>query len=418
MPSWNDAFDETTDWTAVGFADMFQKAVWERSVALIGDGTEPGNVYATDTFQYFGGPVAAGDYVAKADFWASLQAAVEGFIGTDTESLDPYAKIGQWVPEDYDPDGRQYINDDGFHHDFSSPEEAALSWGQIREDLEYPTDLSSWRRKKPREVNLIDPAPDEDQDGNTLADGMIAWDVNTFSGPDFRSRLVKRTAGVWAEVSSAAESPDVLDSYASAPDACLPSTVQVGDYIGPWLFNELRDMINALTRIYVLAEVGTRNTVYYITRQNVDTDEYEYIDAATVGLDPGPFEAVSFWQFDHAEWYRASGDVSAGIIQRGLKRTIDYYNATGPTTAVDIATFDANGDPVHENAVTKWLTKSYDVGEPATGDVYTTGEPFGGPASTKPHSASGGPDQRNTRGWSGVFLFNLITYDFEFKGPG
>jgi hypothetical protein len=193
MPvGWNDTFGIGTDFSAAATFNMFVDAVNER-------------------FDYPGGPagfpianVSAGDDFQDPSFIAALQNAVSN-------------NIALYVVPNASADGRAW---NGVEVNPGLPQ---WTWAA------YKTAYlggNEWTRKYPREFAVA--ASTNYTDGSAFANGHVARNIDD-------GKVYTRTAGAWVVTPGAL--PDVVTAHGVA---------QAGDYIGAWLFTELRDALNRI----------------------------------------------------------------------------------------------------------------------------------------------------------------------------
>jgi hypothetical protein len=121
-----------------------------------------------------------------------------------------------------------------------------------------------WRRKKQREITSTSATVDED--GNTIADDMVARLIVAPYG-DYR-----RTSGAWVKLPSVtrnlADLPDILDSAVEDEGGgfyCAPEvSCRANDILGAWIQNEVRDVLKLLyvTRIATFGATGCGGDTY------------------------------------------------------------------------------------------------------------------------------------------------------------
>jgi hypothetical protein len=287
---WNDTFDETTDWSDIAFYKMFFEATNERLTARNVVASQLVTVpEAGDDVQYGGGVVPAWrtpTSITRSGSTATINGVPSGHsllanhmvrvkgcdqpeyngvfrITSVTANTISYAVSGSpATPATGTIEWRSAM--------FSIRElhtriEGTMAFGFVRGawsgggstapgSYSLATALAdagspdtTWRRKRPREVTLNSfglTAGTTDSQGNTIAVGMKAINLSATFG--LRSRVYECTAvgasTTWAL--NTTHPPDTLDSHAAAPDTVGGGTHLSGDYIGPWLFTEVRDVLN------------------------------------------------------------------------------------------------------------------------------------------------------------------------------
>ncbi len=222
MPSWLGVFDSSTDWSAQAFIDMFNQAVWERQRATQNRLSAGGPSYTYS-------PINVGDDVQLATLFSGWQSTISSIASRNANgggwlkvapsalALTPYSTIG------------------------------SQTWNGLSDvmtSLGYSA--GTWTRKRPREISNT--SSTSDTQGNARATNQVA--LNLADG-----LIYKFNGSAW--VATIADPIDLLSSTSAAPNAVSAGgTMQAGDYIGPWIFTELRDVIHALGASY-LATDGT-----------------------------------------------------------------------------------------------------------------------------------------------------------------
>lgn len=278
---WNDIFDENTDWTAVSFLQMFWNAYIERVRILTANfrrydsrivALEPGDPWYSYNYRNriclfsaapaspedqrlaYGHPrqIVAGDYVARAipysqpfpyltdgDFQFTDDPAEYSFciqllqgLASAQNSFADYGGGLVWV-----------VDDD------ATTWPLAWTWDTLA--ARVGLDARGFTRKLPAEFHPASTrynvysghgASVATINANTsnplIANGDKARCLST-SGGLRAGEVYKRVAGAWVFVDPAAEParPDTLVGY---------GFLEVGDYIGSWIWNEIRDCLNHL----------------------------------------------------------------------------------------------------------------------------------------------------------------------------
>ena len=209
IPGWNDPFPADLEWWRIEFQQMIWNAFNER--------------YAR---QQWPSPTlnvpAAGDIIGRA------YATNDSHYGFSVSFIQSY--LENMCPSWLDP---------------------TVDWTTKRFGHELHFTLGSWRaaagiapggfrRKKPRQIQ--NPSATVDVDGNTAAAGQKAY-YAWWEGYDHHTRLYEYDGANWVPT---AGRPDVLDSHAAPPNTVAGGIMRAGDYIGPWLFEEIRDGLNLL----------------------------------------------------------------------------------------------------------------------------------------------------------------------------
>ncbi|MEN6532724.1 MAG: hypothetical protein ABFD89_03625 [Bryobacteraceae bacterium] len=255
MPGWNDTFSAADDWTAVAFLEMFWNAYIERIKILTANYRNvepfgPPPYFGTDT----GYPslnrahptaVAAGDLAATTSYTIAY--------------TDPLT-----VPSSYHFTIALLQKMAALQLAFQNPSGDAgyvLAWAKDTSDTDYPAlmtwadmviatgmNSSGFTRKFPKEfatAGQTEYGMGHDINGDDIApvavaNGDKARCLFDSVAPAFRAgEVYKRVAGEWVIIEPEDESaePDTLESNGFI----LP-----GDYIGAWIWTEIRDCFNHL----------------------------------------------------------------------------------------------------------------------------------------------------------------------------
>lgn len=240
MPwAWNDPIPDDFDWSQKDFFEIFRKASYERHIAFNrGNPTSPPSWMLS--------PITAGFDVQQTAVYRDLQLIGSLFYSTLPEDRRNEAgqvtsidNPGVPLPNQIFPlTVHQYLIKNGLRGTYNT-EANPGSPGYWH--------TTGYARKKPREIQPDGTFNTTDRDGNTLANGMIAysWFNATLGGITFApGQRWKRSLGVWVPADPN-DMPDVLDSAADRPNACQGTQIQPGDYIGPWLFRDIMQLYNA-----------------------------------------------------------------------------------------------------------------------------------------------------------------------------
>jgi hypothetical protein len=193
------------DIQVVGFLAPYFAAVSERVIAQGGSAlTAP----------------VAGDDIQNAFVINSLQSAIGSFSGwVDTDLFDPTTTLH---PTDY-------------HIEYT------LATFCARTGLD-PSGL--FRRKRPRRVAYNALSSPFDSEGNAAVAGQRAWVFHPIGG---EIGLSLYDGSAWITEPYTGTLPDILDSDLAPPNHIPYGNIQAGDYIGPWLFEEIRACVYAKT---------------------------------------------------------------------------------------------------------------------------------------------------------------------------
>lgn len=384
--AWNDTFDQTTDWSAVSFVEMFYAAYNERLQAT-----------GRSTVSL---PVAGND-VQSAGFWNTLQ----NWISTNaTDFLDPSATYEGLT---------------------GTVDTKQLTFAAV---LALIGTSTNWRRKRPREISSTVAATDTQ--GNAVANGMRA--IYTGDG-----LIYLRAGGAWAV--DLTGPPDTLDSNSAAPDTVSKGAMSAGDYIGPWVFNQIRDAFNQLIYTYALSDAAAVGRPAKMDWQNGEENtgagSSAVSEAASRTAAEGDYAGLTnvvnlgtAVAYPHAA---ASVRLTGGSYLTSLKRiktevrisgiptfvSCDrelYYQAEAGTAdaAVTPETFDANGDDVLSNQYHK--IADFGIGSGSTTSYQLIGKTGAADLPTWP-GALGGGDTQSANGHQAPFsdrpFFGLLKWN-------
>lgn len=251
-------------------------------------------------------------------------------------------------------------------------------------------------------------------DGSAFSNGHRAR--STTSG-----YVYDRTGGAWVVTSNpTGAAPDVITAYGKQV---------AGDYIGPWLWNELRDAIKLLKRVcHDLSmisydeEAGSFQTSVSWAAVVAGVAA----DFGTAGYSGGP---VARYQGAHSA---VSGTFSGSAVSTefALQRTswVDRFPATirfvvctrayeyplGGYTSIGFV-FDANGTPFVEDtwAVVHSTSQS---GAGGTSNIQSSlfGDKDTIPNTTADPTATGSDRLKSSRGWEHLGDKMVVDYDFTY----
>ena len=288
--TWTDPLlTEGDSWHGVGFLNDIVRAINERR--------EAGGAGSAIT------GVVEGDIVQGVSFLAGLQLAaitvLQAFQDPDTMDVTPgaipanFTDVSDWA-------GTRYTAQ-------TAMDAAGLSDG--------------FTRKRPREIE------DLDDDGE---DGQVA----RFVGPSADSLIYTHDGDDWTLASDQSLKPDVIDA-----DSDFPRYIEAGDYIGPWIFNELQDLLQVASVVVYgsfgllsVADVtdatdtlreassGGRHTTAALAKAATDAD-WPGGESTGFSVTPAKFSSIDFhftagyraWAFARDRCYsntRQTGDYS------------------------------------------------------------------------------------------------------------
>lgn len=194
-------------WSAVAFFNQFFNAVRERVDVAGLAGNYPSANFRVD--------VASGDDIQDHAIYEEMQDALEAacvrfirFSTFDISDVDPTVDVYE-VSRQADANGWFY------------------TWANVLVDAGL--NASGWERRYPREIS-------------TLADAGTNGERARYT---VDAQFYDRTGGAWVLSADQGTPADVITAYGQ---------MQEGDYIGPWIFNELQDVCDVLR--YRLAAVN------------------------------------------------------------------------------------------------------------------------------------------------------------------
>ena len=460
---WNDTFTSATDWSALSFVEMFYKARNERAVAK-----------ARSTGAAITLPVV-GDDVQNDGFWSLLQTWLQTNCTSycDADITLPFAvsslpisnfTLATWrTKAGINSSGftrkypREFLQGETQSVNLSSPTAGtwtitllgqttgALAWNITAANLQIAlralpaTGASGIRVTKPgTPYNIIFPAflgdvalatVDETSLSNTgsvsvsvTANASTTYTDSSAFSNGHRARALDdgnvydRTGGAWVVTSNpTGDPPDTVTAY---------GTMMSGDYIGPWIFNELRDGFNALTReklggskvqdgkfASAFSNASWSNVVSQIAADfpnNGAADAYTYywgnygpppVDLFDGGCTSYEFQ-LSLVNFFNSK--AATVTFYAGAVAGGH-----------PNGSDDQTIWDANGTALQEDEVIEIGTASLT----GAGGTLTVSSDTIGDSSTIPNQCpqpSTSSIYQNSQGWKVVGSGVLIDWDFEF----
>ncbi len=195
IPSWNDVFANGDDWSNIAFQQLFWDAIYEReSVVALGTLASRRVLTHSDDVQGVG-------YITSLQIWP---------LNIVARFFDPSV----WP-------GRANITVAAMNTTYTA--------ASLRTNA--GVNASGYRRKRPREISSL--GATTDTMGNTIHVGDLAR--YTADGGWY-----SYNGSTWV---ISASPPDILDSN----NGTVPyGLMQAGDLIGPWVWTEIRNMINKL----------------------------------------------------------------------------------------------------------------------------------------------------------------------------
>lgn len=253
LPSWNNDWESGGPWPTGDdgwFRAMFDYRVYNLFVDAINERIQ---AHDSSTAGYIA-HLTDGDYSLQA--WFNLQESAQGLL---LDAILAYAD--DWTPITY-----------------------STAFNIV--DMQFPQPYPL-RRKYPREITSLS------------ATGTDGWFARLIGGASHSGNIYERVSGVWLPAAVGSK-PDILS------DVWGPSTTGSGDYWGPWILNDLRDLINRVVVFGQFVQAGTyfgsqltlENHGENCTNTGIDAAEYASgVNLNTgVGLNaqdeggPGPFQ--------------------------------------------------------------------------------------------------------------------------------
>lgn len=257
----------------------------------------------------------AGDDAQDHTFWADLQSAVIGtcirFTNPDTMDVTPGS-----IPANFTD---------------------AIDWGGTtftKATLFTAAGITTdWTRKRPREI------------ADTADAGTNGW--RAFHTGD-AMRLYDRVGGAWVLSSDQQTSPDTIEP--------TPGPCQAGDYIGPWIMNEMQDALQVVD-VTIYGWQGLSALVFANTvtedddEQGGDSDGWHATTAlAEAAADADWDTGTPFWSLTGLGKLsvidvRGNGDrrASAHAIRRTYSPTLQSGTYSYTQDAELVATVEAVG---------------------------------------------------------------------------
>jgi hypothetical protein len=216
MPNWNDVIEAGFDWSSAEWINMLIDAVNERQ-----------SVHSVDynPLEH----VSEGDVVQASGFWAEIQQRISGSLPQFCEL--PVRFINLTPPRSSDDESMS-----------KSRWVVPWSFQTIMASIGVPPPSipseARFTRKRPRTVLSVNSLFDTESNAATV--GQLA-ELNN-GGP-----LVEFDGTEWVTPTDIEQRPDLLEPTNARPDYCRPGLCRRGDYLGEWLFRELRDILNKMT---------------------------------------------------------------------------------------------------------------------------------------------------------------------------
>ena len=243
--------------------------------------------------------------------------------------------------------------------------------------------------------------------------------------------LYDHNGAAWSLSGDQASDPDLVTDYGPAAD---------GDYLGPWIFNELRAALDLLTVVVCTngSDWGGTRTVHvgdsgweaawadaktgaendWDGNGTVTTNGLGYSDTGPSAYSAGEKGGLGFAGHLYRRHYKQKGEFAEG--DTSLKCDVDFYAVGQPFYTGTGNEWGDQGDDIQNGAATLWLTKSAQT----NGDEFISDLWDDGGQGTKPSQWCGQPAEGSTSnkgykiaGWQGGFVTKdfAVTGGFEFQ---
>lgn len=342
--AWNDIHTQATDWSNISFQQMFRDAISERFQA--GGRADP---YPT--------ALAAGHDVSVAAYIADMQSKALSAPGDWARKLAPRYEgtvVGYAIK---------------------------LTFDQLKIDAGLGVTalgVRHYQRKRPRTItDLLDTF---DTNNNTSVAGHKAW---------IGAELAEFNGTAWVLIDARTNQPDTLDSHGALGSRINPpGECQAGDYIGPWIWNEMRNVLNQV--VWTLP-----STTWTVKTRHGDTLSPTEADGGMPGINGGADVIASA-----ASYYNAgTGNTEQPTPDPYTGDALGFLVTTFGDTA---RTYGLTWGPLAGAAVPDWVAHYRRVFY----DVTATVPVFGGRQRRVEYF--------NTRGWQGPVWTQIRHGDFAW----
>lgn len=313
--AWNDAIDQSFDWTDVATLGIFQAAVTEKWNASAAFGAGP---YGTPAY-------AVGDDVQAIETVPFTKPITNWQLSIENNIIAAGISSGNgWLPAGFDPTTLPpvtYGDAGGLITIFDESSGIVITLDSILASLGY-SGLDSggkhhWQRQCPR--TFASTTDTTDAEGNAIAAGQVAgisvagtYGVYQFDGTSWQP-------------TPPGTIPDVLSSEAAAPNHAVAGFMTFGDFIGPWIFKQIHDVLNAMTTFgsVMFSEAVVQPVTATYTR-----------DAFGPGSSTWAAEQASV----NTAWTTAATVLNVGPLGpwAGLSQTTGNLGGTTYTAAIDV----------------------------------------------------------------------------------
>jgi hypothetical protein len=402
--AWNSTINNATDASAVAFANQYVTAINQRWRAINNQDLFA-EVEAGDDF-HDASLSLNGASTTNTFNWRNAQAAVDILVGNESAStwnnwiirgttLDNQATVSGWKLT------RDYLVDEGIIPDWETI--VAAPYGKIL-----------WTRKYPREHG--DAAATTYTDGSAFANGHKSRQLDDLI-------VYERVSGAW--VATTDRAPDCIASE---------GTVEAGDYCGPWIWTELRGVINEMEWMFCPVDgtgtPGLDTPTYGLGVGGDSTDALAKTAAEADYTTPDGSVEGNYTETIY------SGSFTSAIYGWTNTATVDINQITGVdrdvmfliwTTAPWAETYSAGtyhefGYPVHEDAWAVFSTKTGTTAASVTSDAIGTVD--GATLKSWNPTAPDGTTTVRWKGWKlgiglvggvGSSVICVVKWDFDQK---
>lgn len=377
MPNWNANFTNDDDWTAVSFIEMFYKAANERITLLLSLQYPPALLTV---------PVLGTDVQSQAKILplqGFIQAWLDKFVNTTLTIQASSIALVDW------------------------------KWTTTTLYAAAGMNAGGFTRKYPRE--FANEYQTTYTDGSAVANGHRARQLSDL-------QIYDRVAGAWVlfAANPKGAAPDTITAYGA---------IQVGDYIGPWIWNEIRNCLNLMIWTFGQQPWYVNNGdqsyrrgyaqvtgTWAATQTAVEADWDGNANNGNSYSTTNPY--VWDWNiyirsqmlYNGAGIYQGyleikNGYARTGSLSTAFAKSVDFYALDVPLVSQDtppvvVSTFDANGYPALSDAWSNWQTNN----ELAAVTASVTGNFFDW--TVKPLWDPGGPPTTSANYRRGVNINN------------
>ena len=237
-------------------------------------------------------------------------------------------------------------------------------------EVSTPTQDRGWKKMQERLETMASPnvvlqtgfIVSHDANGASLGAGyyderaVVRWTLSawrTASGIPSGFRRATTLPADWTDYNDAAFSYGLM---------------QVGDIIGPWIFQDLQDGLNTLVWTDVKSPTWSREgennekdgsdtgATWAATKTATET-AYDG-DTSTSGAAPYAATEGVFFNPNYGARMRRAYSYLTASVPHHVERDVEFYNYAEELVGADSSDFNANGDTVAEDTWKLWLTDS------------------------------------------------------------